>query len=243
MAIVDDFAKDRDPIDPPGVKSENLLASAAFRPQTTLGGVRKYPSMAMAAAALFHAIVLNHAFHNGNKRTALVSLISFLDRNGWVLMADEDELFEYVLNVAKHEVTTDYRREDPESADREMLAIARWLQQHVRRVNKAEYNIPFRGLRKILTEFDCVFDVRPGNRMDITREGLKTQIAYSGEGMEVPQNAVHKVRKDLELDEAHGYDAEAFYRSRARISGFIQKYRKILERLAEYDRLQAAAEP
>ena len=81
--LVDDFSQSKDPIDPPGVRSQGLLESAAHRPRTALGTTDKYPTVAMAGAALLHSIVLNHAFHNGNKRTALVSTLVFTDRNGY----------------------------------------------------------------------------------------------------------------------------------------------------------------
>lgn len=71
-ALADDFAAS-DPITPSGVRELGLLESAAARPQTSLGQILKYPTAEMAAAALFHSVALNHAFYNGNKRTALIS--------------------------------------------------------------------------------------------------------------------------------------------------------------------------
>ena len=84
-ALEEDARFSGDSISPPGVKDEGLLSSAVHRPQTSLGSHRKYESVEMAAAALFHSIVLNHAFYNGNKRTGLVSLIAFLDAHKMVL--------------------------------------------------------------------------------------------------------------------------------------------------------------
>ena len=49
--LVKDFADGPDPIEPSGVRTESLLASAVFRPQTSLGDVLKYPTVEMAAAA------------------------------------------------------------------------------------------------------------------------------------------------------------------------------------------------
>jgi hypothetical protein len=89
-----------------------------------------------------------------------------------------------------------------------------------------------------LTEFGCEFEKQPGNRMNIQRGNLKTQIFYQRDGMDVEQNTIHKIRDDLQLDEEHDYDSEIFYRTQERIPGFIAKYRKILQRLAEYDRQQ-----
>ncbi|MEY2449909.1 MAG: hypothetical protein QOH79_3385, partial [Acidimicrobiaceae bacterium] len=100
--LEEDYADSDDPIWPPGVKSENLLSSAVSRQHTGLGDVRKYPTLEMTAAALFHSLALNHAFHNGNKRTALVSMLAQLDENGRVLTATEQELFRFTLRTAQH---------------------------------------------------------------------------------------------------------------------------------------------
>ena len=99
-ALVAMFSTD-DPIEPPGVRDANLLGSAVARPRTGLGNVDKYETIDKKAAALFHSLVKNHAFHNGNKRTALVALIVFLGRNGKLLDEITDrELFDFVVSVA-----------------------------------------------------------------------------------------------------------------------------------------------
>lgn len=45
----------------------------------------------MAAAYLFH-IFKNHAFMDGNKRTALLSALVFLDINGISIAREDDRL-------------------------------------------------------------------------------------------------------------------------------------------------------
>jgi death-on-curing protein len=54
----------------------------------------------MAAAYLFH-IVQNHPFIDGNKRTGTVAAIVFLSLNGVELQADETQLEQLVIDVAK----------------------------------------------------------------------------------------------------------------------------------------------
>lgn len=108
QALEEDFRDSGDPISPPGLKDPTMLSSAVFRPQTALGGSCKYESVEMAAAALFHSIVLNHAFYNGNKRTGLVSLIAFLDAHKLVLTCDRNELFKMTLRVASHALVPAY---------------------------------------------------------------------------------------------------------------------------------------
>lgn len=243
FALAEDFAKTDDPIDPCGVRSNNLLESAVFRPQTSLGNQVKYPTVESAAAALLHSLVLDHAFHNGNKRTALVATLVFLDENDMMPTCHEDELFRLVLLAAQHRVV----ESSPAHADTEVLAIANWLCERVRPVEFGDRPLPFRKLRRILSGFGCVFEFGSvGNRINILRPVqrraflgrikevmLKTQVYYGGEGREVERNTIRKIRDELELDDTHGIDSLAFYgETRMEVSEFITQYRKTLKRLA-----------
>lgn len=156
-----DFSESPDPIVPSGVQSESLLASAVFRPQTALGEELKYPTIETSAAALLHSLIHDHAFHNGNKRTALVSTLVFLDENGFFPEFNEDEVFRFVMRVAQHQIV------DPTHenlADREVLAIADWLYRHCRVAEKGNRPIPFRKLRRILWGYDCILTPTIGNK-------------------------------------------------------------------------------
>ena len=118
----------QDPIDPPGVRDENLLSSALMRPQTGgFGGPDKYRAVEQKAAALLHSLIMNHAFHNGNKRTALVSTIVFLDRNNRVLTdVSDDELFNLVIDVASGNFPSETRGADDDTV---VQAIGEWLRE------------------------------------------------------------------------------------------------------------------
>lgn len=232
--IVKDFDSSKDPVDPPGIKSHNMLESAVFRPKTSLGNTDKYPSLAMAGASLLHSIVLNHPFHNGNKRTALVSLLVFIDKNGWLLTVDHDTIYDFLLDVAKHNLINQKTRRKAENPDEESYVIAAWLQRNMRKITRGEHPLHFRELRDILETYDCTFEVhRRQSRINIMRGKLKTQIFYKGEGKEVDIGLMHKVRKELNLDEEYGYDSDIFYNKGPRIPEFIHKYRKVLSRLAK----------
>ena len=242
-ALVKDFALAEDPISPPGVKSPNLVSSAVHRPQTSYGGDYKYPTVEMAAAALLHSVVQNHAFHNGNKRTGLVSMLAFLDRNNVIATCSQRELFRFTLRVAQHGLVPMHY---DHAADREVLKIAEWIRSNSRRVERGERPIPWLRLRRILGRFKCEIDhaTGKGNRLDITRQVerrmrfgrrkitvLHTQVAYGGDGTEVERNTLNKIRNDLELDEPHGVDSQVFYEAQAEPDDFIQAYRTVLRRL------------
>ena len=82
-----------------GIASLSLLESAAMRPQTTFGGKDLYPSLFDKTAALMHSLIMNHAFVDGNKRTATVSGIVFLELNGYGLEVKQGGLIKAALFV------------------------------------------------------------------------------------------------------------------------------------------------
>jgi death-on-curing family protein len=240
--LVLDFARDADPIDPPGIRSEALLGSAVFRQLTSLGEEAKYPTVEMAAAALMHGLVHDHPFHNGNKRTALVAVLVLLDENGVKPTCEEDELFELVLRLAQHRLVP--RGKD--LPDRETIAIAEWIHARSRLLEKGDRPIQWRKLRQILVGFECEISHASGSRLRIRRKvqerglfgrmksrPLTTQVKYTDEGRQALVDTVKKIRRDLWLDEAHGYDSVDFYqRGGPSPSFFITQYRKTLKRLA-----------
>ncbi|MYA44500.1 MAG: type II toxin-antitoxin system death-on-curing family toxin [Gemmatimonadetes bacterium] len=241
-ALVRDFARTDDPIDPPGVRNDHLIASAVSRPQTGMAGILKYPTVETSAAALLCALIHNHPFHNGNKRTALVSTLVYLDENGLVLTCSEDELFRFVLLVAKHKVTKNHRYY---SSDYETLAAAEQICKWSRGVSKAERTMTFLKLRPILEGYGCTISIRSGrafivrerpqrSRSFFGRRKLQSHVFYRDDGTDVPPDTVRKIRRDLQLDHEHGYDEFDFYSKKPlKIDGFIARYRKTLMRLGK----------
>ena len=103
IAINTFVIKKYSPTEPIGIKDHALLESALLRAQTTVGGEDAYQSVFEKAAALFESIALNHAFINGNKRTALQSLTIFLRYNGFEFIMKTDEKVDFTVNVVlKH---------------------------------------------------------------------------------------------------------------------------------------------
>ncbi|MDP2694845.1 MAG: type II toxin-antitoxin system death-on-curing family toxin [Gallionella sp.] len=106
-----------------------MLESACTRPLTSLGKIDKYPSLDQKAAALFHSLTKNHAFHNGNKRTAVVTLLTLLHRNDKLLNMEvnDDILFDFVLNVTSDEFP---KPNHGMSDDLTVEHIAKWIKAH-----------------------------------------------------------------------------------------------------------------
>ncbi|PSJ61376.1 type II toxin-antitoxin system death-on-curing family toxin [Pseudaminobacter soli (ex Li et al. 2025)] len=85
-----------------GIRDENALESALARPvnKTAYGN----PSVHELAAAYIFGIARNHAFVDGNKRTAIVAAGAFLIINGCMLTADDGTLYTFVMGVAAGEI-------------------------------------------------------------------------------------------------------------------------------------------
>ena len=234
-SIVDDFALSKDPISPPGVRDRGLLESALFRPQTSLGKADKYPTVSMSAAALLHSIVHDHPFFNGNKRTALVSMLVLIDKNNWVLTLDQDDLYNFVIALASHSIVDRKSVHKNNLADAEVQKTSRWVQHNIRKIKRSEYPLKLRELQRILVTFGCEISRSSsvGNRLNISLGEKSTQIGYKYEGADVDRNTIHKVRHDLGLDERSGVDSDVFYNRGPRIPKFINQYRKVLDRLAK----------
>jgi death on curing protein len=74
-----------------GVRDQGLLEAALFRPQTGY-----YADLIEEAAALWESLSQNHAFIDGNKRTAFAAMYAFLAINGARLTADAEETYAFV---------------------------------------------------------------------------------------------------------------------------------------------------
>jgi death-on-curing protein len=85
-----------------GTRDENALESALARAENK--AIYGEPTIHELAAAYIFGIARNHAFVDGNKRTAIVAAGAFLSINGYVLTADNGTLYEFVMGVAAGEI-------------------------------------------------------------------------------------------------------------------------------------------
>ena len=65
-----------------GIRDEALLESAVAAPQATMLGKALITDPIESAAAYLFYLCKNHAFMDGNKRTALAACLVFLETNG-----------------------------------------------------------------------------------------------------------------------------------------------------------------
>ena len=84
-----------------GVRDVALLESAIGSAAATFGGEFLHASIFEMAAAYLYGICKNHAFVDGNKRTAVAAALIFLDMNGVEVDVNENDFYNLVIGVAE----------------------------------------------------------------------------------------------------------------------------------------------
>lgn len=86
-----------------GLRDANALESAMARPRNL--ALYSQPDAAALAAAYAHGLLRNHAFSDGNKRTAWILARLFLARNGFRLRFDAMDAIHLVETAAAGDVS------------------------------------------------------------------------------------------------------------------------------------------
>ena len=87
-----------------GIKDINLFKSALNQPKQTFDKKDLYPDVITKAACYLRSFAMDHAFHDGNKRTALMTAIIFLERNGYEVKPDNDKLSKFVEKIVNEKL-------------------------------------------------------------------------------------------------------------------------------------------
>lgn len=98
-----------------GVRDLGQLEAALFRPQTGY-----YSDVIAQAAALWESLSQNHAFIDGNKRTAFATMFTFLSINDVTLLADAEEAWTFVSRLYENNMF-------------HFEALERWLRARAKR--------------------------------------------------------------------------------------------------------------
>ena len=83
-----------------GLRDDGLLESVLARPLQLFSYGDPPPDLAALAAAYGMGLAKNHAFVDGNKRIALIALLTFLIVNGQLLTASQPDAYQTMIGVA-----------------------------------------------------------------------------------------------------------------------------------------------
>lgn len=88
-----------------GIRDRNLLLASLDRPQNLFAYGEPTPTVFELAAAYAFGFVKNHAFIDGNKRVAFVSMATFLILNGYSLEVPEKEVVFMIKRLSTDQET------------------------------------------------------------------------------------------------------------------------------------------
>jgi prophage maintenance system killer protein len=240
------------------VKDSSLLESAVARQHSGSGNMLFYPDPISNAATLMYGLAKNHAFHDGNKRTALVSMLNHLDRNRLTLVDMKwKDVEELVLNLVVGELPDQPRLKHAvarcvDKSERDVRALTEWIRLHARSVKRGERIMTYDELDEILKGHGYELGDPYGNSISVYKVTTKEKpgffgkkktvsdrqhigaIAYPGGRREVAVSVIKQVRRVCRLTEEEGVDSSVFYGDEGtRLDTIINKYRKVLRSLAD----------
>ena len=83
-----------------GVRDVGLLESLTVSPYQTFDGKDLYPDVYDKALKYLYGFAQSQAFADGNKRTAAIVMLVFLEYNGISVRFSNDELYDLTMDVA-----------------------------------------------------------------------------------------------------------------------------------------------
>ncbi len=229
-ALVKDFERSGDPISPAGPRDIALLQSALSRPRTSLGAKEKYSSVEEKASALLHSLIMNHPFYNGNKRTALVSMLVFLDKNDRAIRVNDDEIFDFILSIAGRKSPYDG------TPDSIVDKIVLWVRRYIQAIRIAPSSMSINDFIKSCESAGARCRQRSKGGCWTIQGPLgtgKAVVKISGSTNKLDGPAIKRYLQKLGLSEGlAGIHVDEFQEGLDSNQKIIRDYRTVLKRLA-----------
>ena len=237
FTLVDTFYGKREGLGGIGPKSLPLLLSAVGRQHNSCPGDRVEDMV----ATLLYGLVLNHPFHDANKRTAFLASMLLLYRNGIVPRITEQQLENFVVSVADKSFRNleKFKRSFQGEDQSDVLYIAHYIRLATRQSDRKDYFVTYRELATILRRFGFDLDNPSDNRIDVVRtEGRYAgsrvaHVGFHGWSRQAAKTVIKDIRRATELDILNGVDSAAFFKGEEPITNLLAKYYEPLERLAD----------
>lgn len=225
------FADEADPISPSGIKNEAMLESACQRPFTGIGETEKYPTVWLKIAALFHSLVKNHPFHNGNKRAAIVALLTTLYRNDYRFTnsVGDDEIYDFAIRVTGDRFPDDSA---PAIGDDLIEKIAAWLSHNSESLSTSVQGMRMTEFLKRCRQAGCA--VKKGKRGWVVQNHGKGSVTISQSTPQIAGNVVKRWLQRLALTaSASGILGEEFHEGVTGERDEMHRFMSALRRLAK----------
>lgn len=258
--LIDYFVEKNYAVGGVGPRDLDLLHSALSRQFTSYGGVKKWSGLFENCATLMFGLIMNHPFHDANKRTALLCVLFLLHRKKHIITLPQKRLDAMVVAVAANELSVYFRKEaryqkrlqltasgDPDETVRILADFlrrnTRFRDDSSRSVTYSDLNRALKGhgfeLRNPSGNYINVVRVEPTRRANFLglggrpeREKYLAQVGFPGWKDQVHKSALKTVREATGLTTKNGCDTQVLFQEAEPLSSLISEYAEPLRRLA-----------
>lgn len=224
----------------PRDKTGDLLHSAVSRQFTGFGGERKWTDNFHIAATVLFGLIKNHPFHDGNKRTALLSVMHLLEKQGYTAAVEKRRLENFVVKISdnrhrREPLYKHFRGDKTAADDADIHYIASILKQRTRRFDRSHRSITYRQLNGLLRPHGFELRNPRNNQIGIVRvQNAKTigHVGFPGMSRQVKKGNLKKVRQICQLWESDRVDTKEFFNGAEGMDFLLGEYAEPLRRLA-----------
>jgi death-on-curing family protein len=260
--IIDYFAEKKYGIGGVGPRDLDLLHSALSRQFTAYGGVSKWNGLYENCATLMFGLIMNHPFHDANKRTALLVVLSLLHRrkriitlqqkrlDGLVVAIAANDLQNYFAKDARYQKQLQLLSRKNNDADATVRIIADFLQRNTRPRDDSSRTVTYSELNRALKRHGYELRSPNGNYINVVRieparppkflgiggkperEFFVAQVGFPGWKDQVHKAALKTVRESTKLTARDGCDTQVLFEEAEPMTSLISEYAEPLKRLA-----------
>ena len=229
-----------------GLLNFGMLSSAVGRQYIEFEGKKKWDDDFQRIATLLYGLTMDHPFQDGNKRTALLSALWYLNKiNREVIQKTVPLLEALVVDIAAHGLDErgDFKR-NRNIDDPEIIFIAEKLRSWTRKVDKRMYTITYNELNTRLKIYGYYLENPSGNHIGVYKkksgvfslfrsDSKVGSIGFPGWKNQVGSGDLKKVLSMTQLDSNHGIDSAVFFKDATPSYDLLQQYNAPLKRLKD----------
>lgn len=234
-----------------GILNFDMLSSAVARQSVGYGKNSKWNDPYSKIATLTFGLTKDHAFQDGNKRTALLCMIMALHRQKRRLECKKSDLEILLVRIAANtmnEYKTFQKYQKKHGEDAIVVFTADLLKSKSRPIDNRFRTLTYEEFNQKLKQYDVWLDNPNGAFIDVMQKvkgrklfGLiqkdkpvrRLQIGFPGMKRQINLKAVNCVLQATGLTPENGIDRQTFYEGTEPEYRLIEEYFEILKRLKD----------
>lgn len=220
-----------------GVKTPNLLYSAINRQEVCFGDKNKWNTPLEKCATLFFGLTKNHAFHDGNKRTALLITLYNLHLINRTPVGNQKEFELLTKRIASNRLC-DYKASQKYAGkeDASVLTIAHILKKLTKKPDKRFYAMTYREFGHRLEKYGYYFTLPEKNFIKIykksnnrwKKDSFVRQMGCPSMSSQINEKAAKSILKDIGVEDNYN-----FFKGGEPLYKLIEDYKAPLLRLKD----------